>query len=94
MKIRLGEKEYDLSLALPVTLGDVRYLQREHGIKLQNLADINAETLGKIIFMLCRKVLPTVTEEEVDKLPLAELASVSDFLREQAYSRGEIDRPT
>ena len=42
MKIQLGEKEYDLAAAMPLTLGDLRRLKKEHGVELKDFAAMDA----------------------------------------------------
>ena len=90
MKITLGEKEYDLEKSLPVTLGDIRKLKNAHGIKLSDLASMDADVVAKVLLMLCQKVDAAITEEMIDGLPLTDIDKVAAFL-----SRATVpDRPT
>ena len=90
MKITLGEKEYDLEKSLPITLGDIRRLKSVHGIRLEDLASMDADIVAKVLLMLCQKVDPAITEEMVDGVPLERIGDVANFL-----SRATVpDRPT
>lgn len=90
MKIQLGEKEYDLEKSLPVTLGDIRRLKREHNVKISDLASMDADVVAKVLLMLCQKVDPEITEALIDGVPLSEIDQVARFL-----SRATVpDRPT
>lgn len=91
MKIRLGEKEYDLAPALPLTLGDLRRLKKDHGVQLQDLSSMDANTLVKILLLLAQKVDPEVVEAQVDAVPVTELIEISKFLASAATVP---DRPT
>lgn len=90
MKIKLGEKEIDLKLALPIVLGDVRKLKKVHGVNLKDLGSMDADTIAKIVLVLSQKIDPTVTEAEVDMLPMEQVGAVAIFLGEA----GENDVPT
>jgi len=90
MKITLGEKEYDLAGALPVTLGDIRRLKRVHGIQLSDLASMDLDIVAKVFLMLCQKIDSAITEEMVDAIPLTMMDEVSKFLSKAAVP----DRPT
>ena len=90
MKITLGEKEYDLAKALPITLGDVRRLKHVHGIQLSDLASMDLDIVAKVFLMLCQKIDPDITEDMVDAIPLLQMNKVSQFLSEAVIP----DRPT
>lgn len=91
MKIKLGEKEVDLKAALPITLGDVRRLKKDFGVKLADLSNMDADIIAKIVLMLSQKVNVTITEAEVDTIPLVQLGDIAIFLQTDAV---EADRPT
>lgn len=92
MKIRLGEKELDLSQAVPITLGDTRWLKKTYGVKLSELSQIDADIMSHVLHMLCRKVDPGVTEAEVDLITLPEIARLTEYLQTAAFT--DADRPT
>ena len=80
MKIKLGEKEYDLEKSLPVTLGDIRRLKQDHGVKLDDLNSMDIDVVAKVLLLLCQKVDPAITEALVDTVPLMELGRIANFL--------------
>ena len=92
MKIRLGEKEIDLSLALPVTMGDMRKIKREHGFGLAELATWDEDKIMAVALVLAQKVTP-VTMEEFEKIKLTDIPELVVFLTEAQGATG-IDHPT
>lgn len=80
MLIKLGEKEYDLRAALPVTLGDIRRLKKNHGLKLADLASMDLDVVAMVLLILCQKVDAAITEEMIDTIPITRLAEVAAFL--------------
>lgn len=90
MKIKLGEKEYDLGLALPLTLGDLRRLKKEHNTTLSDLQTMDVEVIIKVLLLIFRKLDPEVTEDLVDTVPVHQLSAIATFLSEAAIP----DRPT
>lgn len=90
MKITLGEKEYDLGKALPVTLGDIRRLKKDHGVALTDLASMDLDVVAKVLLMLCQKIDPAITEALVDGVPLMLMGEVMVFLSQAVMP----DRPT
>lgn len=93
MKISLGEKEVDLALAIPVTLGDIRVLKKDHGVKMTQLSEMDADIVAMVVLVLAQKVDKTITEEDINKLPLTKIAEVAMFLQTKAYT-GDDDHPT
>ena len=90
MKIKLGEKEYDLDKSLPITLGDIKKLKAVHGVKLNDLASMDADIVAKVLLLLCQKVDPNITEDMVDEVPLERLGDIAQFLSGAVAP----DRPT
>lgn len=90
MKIHLGEKEYDLAQALPLTLGDLRRLKKEQGVELKDLASMDVEVVVKVMLLITHKLDPIVTEAQIDALPITVLRDVAEFLTLATVP----DRPT
>jgi hypothetical protein len=93
MKITLGEKEYDLVQAMPITLGDIRRLRKEYNIKMSDLAAMDADIVATVLLMLCKKVDAGITEDMVNSLPLTMLGKVAKFLSDAASPETVLDRP-
>lgn len=96
MKVRLGEKEYDLAKSLPITLGDLRRFKKEYGMDLATLSAMDLDNVAKVLHLLLRKIDPDISEETIDLFPLPQLGAVAKFLTE---ATGEAvvepdDRPT
>ena len=90
MKIVLGENTYDLTQALPLTLGDLRRLKKEQGVEIKDLAAMDVGVVVKLMLHIFHKLDPAVTEEQVDNLPITVLADVAAFLSAATVP----DRPT
>lgn len=90
MKIHLGEKEYDLAQALPLTLGDLRRLKKEQGVELKDLANMDVEVVVKVMLHIAHKLDTAVTEAQIDELPVTALRDVAEFLTLATVP----DRPT
>ena len=68
MKITAGGKEIDLEKAFPFTLGDLRKLKK---LGVSYPLDFNPrdpEQTAIFVFYFCKKVVPEITEEEIDAL--------------------------
>lgn len=89
MKIKLGEKEYDLAQALPLTLGDLRKLKKEYNTTLSDLQTMDVEVIIKVLLLIFRKLDPEVSEEALDAVPISLLGDIARFLGEVAVP----DRP-
>lgn len=90
MKVTLGEKEYDLSSALPLTLGDLKKLKRDHNVSLLDLGSLDPVTIVAVLLVIAQKVDQAITEEMIDKIPMNRLADIAKFLG----GTSEPDRPT
>ncbi len=90
MEIVLGDKTYDLEKSLPVTLGDIRRLKKDHGVVLADLASMDLDIVAKVLLMLCQKVDPAITEALIDGVPLMLMGEVMVFLSQAVVP----DRPT
>lgn len=92
MKVQMGRKEVDLSTAVPLTLGDIRKLSKEYGVKMGDLGSNDHESTHKILLYLARKAgVADITEEDVDAIPLGVLVEVTQYL---AATGARTDRPT
>lgn len=92
MKIQMGEKTVDLSKAMPLTIGDVRKLGKDYGVKMADLGSSDVETTHKVILYLARKAGgPGITEDDVDSIAVGTLVEISKFIAENGAS---VDRPT
>lgn len=90
MKVTLGEKEYDLSSALPLTLGDLKKLKRDHNVSLLDLRSLDPVTIVAVLLVIAQKVDSAITEEMIDKIPMNRLTDIAKFLG----GSSEPDRPT
>lgn len=80
MKISLGEKEYDLAAALPLTIGDLRKMKKEQNVDLKDLGSMEVDTVAKVLLHIFRKVDATVTMEQVDQLSVSNLQDIAKLL--------------
>lgn len=91
MKITCGSHEIDLAKALPLTVGDLRGLKKR-GVSYP--ATFDTRDPDHIIIFLhhfCTKVVPEVTEADVETLTLADALTALHFL---IKPQEELDRPT
>lgn len=93
MKIRLGEKEIDLAAALPIKMGDMRKLKREHGYGLAQLVEWDEDKLMAVALVLAQKIEPSITMEDLDNLNLEDMPELVTFVHDAQGAKG-IDRPT
>ncbi len=90
MQIQLADTTYDLSGALPLTLGDLRRLKKEQGVTLENLASMDVDVVAKVMLHVFRKVDAAVTEDQIDSLPVTRLSDIARFIQSATIP----DRPT
>lgn len=91
MIIKLGEKEVDLDKAFPITLGDLKRMERENLMTAEALKSPSA--ISKVLLMLVQKTDKEITEEQLDSIPARDLAGLGEFLSEK-FAEDRPDRPT
>jgi hypothetical protein len=93
MKIRLGEKEYDLQQSLPITLGDIKRLKTDFGMGLRELSDFDVEKITNVLLVLLQKQDAQVVMEQVNAIPFRRLMEITNFLR-VAQELEDVENPT
>ena len=94
MKLQIGEKEIDLNGAFPLTVGDVKELEKI-GI-MDSKGEMSTGSFARVsdlVLYLARKVDQEVTESEIDNIPIHKLGKLGDFLAAKMEEVG-INRPT
>ena len=91
MKITVDGKELDLSGALPLTLGDLKKLKRAYGFGDAQLASGDILAAAAVLLILLQKLDSSITEEQLDRLPLATVEGAFQFIAAEAKN---IHRPT
>lgn len=95
MKINIGGREVDLAKAFPLTIGDLKGMERDGYMTGGETVLGITETAG-IVFHLARKADAEVTMEQVDKIELSEFGRLGEFLAKALEGIGgeTTDRPT
>lgn len=91
MKITVNGKELDLIGALPITLGDVKRLQRTYGVSESQLAAGDVTAAAALLLILIQKLDPAVSEDHLDSMPLSVAEDAFRFIGAEGR---KVDRPT
>jgi hypothetical protein len=93
--VTLNGRQIDLSLALPLTVGDWKALKKR-GITTEALQqqakDLDPDVLAAYYFYILHKADSTVTEAEIDGLTFGQLGEIGQVFA--ALSQEALDRPT
>ena len=96
MILKAGDKRIDLEKAFPMTIGDMRALKKLGVIDRSGDMDTgDPDKLAAMILHLARKVDAEVNEADVDKIEIADVKKMGDFIEAKMKEAGlEVDRPT
>ena len=89
--VKLGGKDVDLARAMPPTIGDLKKLKRDFGFTEELLAKGDMTAAAAFLLVLLQKLDGTLTEAQLDALPLREAESAFRFIARESQV---IDRPT
>ena len=93
MQISIGDRDYDFALALPITVGDWRQMEKLKLIdgKTGDVHVVGAEKTAQMILLFAQKIHDETTIEELDKMALRDIIKVAQFLTDEM---GKEDDPS
>lgn len=75
-KVKIGNREVDLSKAYPLTLGDARALKAQN-VDVLNIGTLDIEQVIAFISYIGKKACPELTEDDVLSTPVNVLAEMA-----------------
>ena len=90
---KIGDKDVDLSKAMPLTIGDMKALKKV-GLDLASMrpgTDLDGDQVLAMIEHVVRKANPAVTIEDLDATPITFLTTISAEIQELMKVGGNND---
>lgn len=78
--INIGGKVIDLSTLRPITVGDVKRMKTDKGISVKDLQEQDMAVQTEFILAMLQRDYPDLTMENLDELPISNLAELSEAL--------------
>lgn len=92
-EIKIGNKTIDLSGALPLTLGDWKAFEKKKLITKDGEVEIKGASQVCILLLhLAQKVDRTVTEKDIETLPLDDLPKITKWIEKAMKVEEEEDK--
>lgn len=88
--IVINNKSVDIDLALPLTMGDFRNLQR-NGVDVTNIKPSDFDTQCKYVFFILTKANKEITMEDIDTIEPMAFASLVTRINKNINK--EVPRP-
>ena len=82
---KIGDKDVDLSKAMPLTIGDMKALKKA-GLDLARMrpgTDLDSDQVLAMIEHVVMKANPAVTVADLDATPITALATISAEIQEK-----------
>lgn len=90
--IKVNGKEANLRKSVPLTIGDMKKLKKEHGVNLAKLGNdgIDIDDMSSLLYYISHKANSDITVDDVDMLPSSSLGNIMTIFQEL---QKEIDPP-
>ena len=90
--VRINGKEADLRKSLPLTIGDMKKLKKEHGVNLAKLGGdgVDIDDMSNLLYYIAHKANGDITIDDIDLVASSSLGKIMSVFQEL---QKEVDVP-